>query len=441
VHCPRDDLDLGTPFHAELKSFDGIPLLDLDGAVVIGRRRKMTWFRDLGTSYHQQDTDYYCGAAVAQMILDSIGSGVLDQNTLYNSNHAHSSPGWYTSPDGLNYTLNAFMPPPPKFNSYFIVERADTEPDGSANIVRTLRYYSVATGTLVYGCGHWVAVRGVKTDVDPAGSGGSFSIDGFYINNPWPPTPSFYTPALAPPPPHADPDACGTGGNRGSANEYVPYSEWRNTYLTGCDAYGVGHAQFISVCDPRRQLLHSLKIVGHTPVKDGSRLIAEKEALELAARGLEAHTRSGEKCSLTSALTGARPKTAHLVQRLDRRDEFYYLVTVYQDDKPSAIVRGDGLYGTFQGALALAGTDRAPIIEREAALAAARNAVIDRGDGAGRIPLRDGAFSVYPTLVWRPCQESRSPFYPFYQITVGGLNIYVGYDGRVYPILHDLGRG
>ena len=401
----------------------------------------MTWFKDLATPYHQQDTDYYCGAAVAQMILGSIGSGILDQNTLYNSNHAHSSSGWYTSPDGLNFTLNAFMPPPPKFDSFFIVERANTEPDGSANIVRTLRYFGVATGTLVYGCGHWVAVRGVKTNVDPSGDGGSYSIEGFYINNPWPPTPSFYNPSLSPPPPHTDPDACGTGGNRGSANEYVPYSEWQSTYFTGCDAYAVGHVQFISVCDPRRPPLRSLKIIGRTRLKDGTRLIAPEEALQIAARGLEVHTRSGQLCSLTPALKGARPVSAHLVQRLDRRDEFYYLITVHQEDKPTAILRGDGLYGTFQGALSLAGADRSPIIEREAALAAARTAVIDLGDGSGRIPLRDGAFCVSPTLVWRPCQESRSPYYPFYQITVGGVTIYVGYDGRVYSTLHDLGRG
>jgi hypothetical protein len=401
----------------------------------------MTWFTDLGTPYHQQDTDYYCGAAVAQMILDSIGSGLLDQNMLYNSNHAHSSPGWYTSPDGLNFTLNAFMPPPPRFNSFFIVERADTEPDGSANIVRTLRYFGVATGTLVYGCGHWVAVRGAKTDVDPAGEDGSFSIEGFYINNPWPPTPSFYTPALAPPPPHADPDPCGSGGDRGSANEYVPYAEWQNTYFTGCDAYGVGHVQFISVCDPRRPPLRSIKLVGRTRMTGGNQLIAEDEALEAARRGLDAHLRSGQQCPLNSVLTGARAESAHLVQRLDRRDEFYYLIVMHRDGKPTAIVRGDGLLGTFQGALSLEGVSQSPIIGPDAAVTAARQAVIDRGDGAGRIVLRDGAFSLYPTLVWRPCQESRSPYYPFHQIAVGQDTIYVGYDGRVHAALHDLGRG
>jgi hypothetical protein len=401
----------------------------------------MTWFKDLATPYHQQDTDYYCGAAVAQMILDSIGSGLLDQNTLYNSNHAHSSGGWYTSPDGLNFTLNAFMPPPPTFDSFFIVERANTEPDGSANIVRTLRYFGVATGTLVYGCGHWVAVRGVKTDVDPVGGEGSFTIEGFYINNPWPPTPSFYDAALAPPPPHANPDGCGTGGNRGSANEYVTYSEWQNTYFTGCDVYGVGHVQFISVCDPRRPPLRHIKLVGQPRVTPGTQLISRDDALAMAARGLAAHHRANLTCPLNPALQGARPVSAHLVQRLDRRDEFYYLIVVHRGEQPTAIIRGDALHGTFHGALSLEGATRSPIIAPDDAVAAARRAVIDRRDGHGRIVLRDDAFCLSPVMVWRPCQESRSPYYPFYQITVGADTIYVGHDGRVYPALHDLGRG
>jgi hypothetical protein len=60
----------------------------------------MGWTNDLGTPYHPQDADYYSGAAVAQMILESIGSGIIDQDTLYTSNHGHSGPGWYTSPMG-----------------------------------------------------------------------------------------------------------------------------------------------------------------------------------------------------------------------------------------------------------------------------------------------------------------------------------------------------
>ncbi|HSY89524.1 MAG TPA: hypothetical protein VLA85_23380 [Verrucomicrobiae bacterium] len=399
----------------------------------------MSWTKDLTTPYHQQDTDYYCGAAVAQMVLDSIGSGLLDQNTLYASNHAHSGPGWYTSPDGLNYTLNAYMPPPPIFNSFFIVERGDTEPEGSANIVRTLYIYGVATGSMVYQCGHWVAVRGVRTDVAPA-PGATYVIQGFYINNPWPPTPSFYNPALAPPPPHSDPDACGSGGNRGVVDEYVTYSEWQSTYHTGCDVYGVGHVQFISVCDPRRPPIGTLRLAGQVRLAQGERIIAAKKALELAERGLEEHGLAAEG-ALAKSLSKARASEAQLVQRLDRPDDFYYLVTLRRGKTATAVARIDALHGTFQGVHALSGARHSPIIDREAALQAARANLIDLEDGRGRIPLREGAFCLYPTLVWRPCRESRSPYYPFHQITVGGSIIYISYDGRVYPALHDLGRG
>jgi hypothetical protein len=63
---------------------------------------------ELNVPYHQQDTDYYCGAASAQMVLASLGLGLLPQDQLYNDNHAHSilEANWYTAPDGLFWTLN-----------------------------------------------------------------------------------------------------------------------------------------------------------------------------------------------------------------------------------------------------------------------------------------------------------------------------------------------
>ena len=35
--------------------------------------------RHLDVKHHQQDTNYYCGAACAQMVLETIGAGMLDQ--------------------------------------------------------------------------------------------------------------------------------------------------------------------------------------------------------------------------------------------------------------------------------------------------------------------------------------------------------------------------
>ena len=399
----------------------------------------MTWTKQLATPYHQQDTDYYCGAATAQMILDSIGAGILDQVTLYNMNHSHSGPGWYTDANGLNYTLNYLKPAPPTFNSYFIVSALNSEIDGSQEIVRTLYYYGVATGTLVYGCGHWIAVRGVQTDMEPK-PGNSYSIQGFWVNNPWPPTPSFYNPTLSPPPPHADPDACGSGGNRGLANEYAAYTgDWSNSYFTGCDI-GAGFPQFVSVVDPRRKPLGEFLVQGEKRFGEGHRLIPPEEAARLALESARLH-KLPESQHMAAAFRDVRAGKPILVHRLDRPDTFYYLIPMERGGEIGVIVSIDALFGTLNGAHTLPKPVRELFVQREQVHKRFVNQPVELGDKLGRIILREGAFCFYPLMVWRPCWESRSPYYPFYQITVGGRQIYVGYDGTVYPVLHDLGKG
>jgi hypothetical protein len=108
---------------------------------------------DLTVAYHQQDTDYYCGAACAQMVLDSIGAGLLNQDDLYNDNHAHSTAesGWYSAPDGVLWTMNALKPPSPTFNSYFVLDALDHEDSISRCIVWTIHHYKVAPIAMVYG--------------------------------------------------------------------------------------------------------------------------------------------------------------------------------------------------------------------------------------------------------------------------------------------------
>ena len=71
--------------------------------------------------------------------------------------------------------------------------------------------------------------------------------------------------------------------------------------------------------------------------------------------------------------------------------------------------------------------------------------VIDRFhdlDGRlGRIFVRPEAVCQCPTLVWRPCLESLSPFYPFHLFTIGNRQIYVRIDGAIFTTLHSQGRG
>src|SRR3954452_11470013 len=166
--------------------------------------------QDLVTQYHQQDTDYYCGAACAQMVLQQCGAGLVDQDDLYNDNHAHSTTegGWYTAPDGLRWTMNNRQS-----SKYFVLDALSTEDAISRMIAWTVHHYRVSPIAMVYGWAHWIVVRGFTASAAPTSSGDtSYTLSGFDVNNPWPPTPQPGTP-----PPHAAGDVCGSGGNRGVA--------------------------------------------------------------------------------------------------------------------------------------------------------------------------------------------------------------------------------
>src|SRR5512135_3322898 len=120
----------------------------------------MAAHENLTVAYHQQDTDYYCGAACAQMVLDSIGTGILDQDDLYADNHSHSTlePGWYTAPDGLQWTLNDRRPA--TFGGWFALYALGSEDAISRKLVWTIHHYHVAPVPLVFGWAHWITVRG-----------------------------------------------------------------------------------------------------------------------------------------------------------------------------------------------------------------------------------------------------------------------------------------
>ncbi|MHC4675902.1 MAG: hypothetical protein ACYTBZ_25715, partial [Planctomycetota bacterium] len=51
-----------------------------------------------------------------------------------------------------------------------------------------------------------------------------------------------------------------------------------------------------------------------------------------------------------------------------------------------------------------------------------------------------GMFCLYPVMVWLPCWESRSPFYPLYMVNVGSDQFFISsVDGTVYRRLHAFG--
>ena len=197
----------------------------------------------LDVPYHQQDTDVYCGAACAQMVLRALGLPLLNQVGLYNDNHTHTveAAAWESPPDGFCWTMNNRQA-----QKHFTLDCTDTEDPISRTICWTIHRYQCAPFALVYGGNHWVVVRGYTASAAPVASyDTSYAISSFDLNNPWPPVP-----APPGPPPHTDGDVCGSGGVRGIADTNVSYSTWQADYLTANTFGSKWLGKYVAICDP-----------------------------------------------------------------------------------------------------------------------------------------------------------------------------------------------
>jgi hypothetical protein len=387
----------------------------------------MTWTVNTGCKYHTQDTYYYCGAACAMMVLAEIGVPYadLDQDVLYTSNHDHNAqPGWYTDPEGLRFTLVDRRPA--GFTNTFVVFKPTTELEGTRKIVHTLRVYGVSPSALVYGCGHWIVIRGVQTDVDP--NSGPYTVDGFWVNNP-----AWYS--SSPPPPHTATDICGSGGALGIENEFVSYAAWQSTYFTGCNYDDPGSLnQFISVCDPEVPKIQLPRRRPEKRLASGRKLLSMNQAIEFAEVGLNEYQLFKNELS-ARALKAGKPGQPQLVLRLDRPDSYYYLVPWQRAESPMAFVQVDARFGLFNSLQLLSSPMKERLLSREVLDKRLSGAKLELPEKMGRFVLRPDTYCVSPTLVWMPCRESFSPNLPFYQVTLGNLQFYVRLDGMVFSEL------
>ena len=209
-------------------------------------------------------------------------------------------------PDGLTWTLNDRDP-----GTHYFVDFALTSEDLiSRKLCWTIEHYQVAPVALVFGSAHWIVIRGYEASAAPISSGdNSYSIIAFDVNNPWPPTP-----VPAPPPPHTAGDVCGSGGDRGVADEHISYSTWQSDYMTGVSG-GYWGGKFVAVCDPepppisagvRRRVQRRLS---------GEKLITPQTAGRNAINGLKAYNlvkrknwrKSARRCEADKHIVSATP--------------------------------------------------------------------------------------------------------------------------------------
>jgi hypothetical protein len=357
----------------------------------------------LDVPYHQQDTDSYCGAACAQMVLHTIGQPLLSMNNRQSAKH-------------------------------FTLDSTDSEDPISRTICWAIHHYQCAPIALVFGGNHWAVVRGYSASAAPAAAfDTSYSISSFDLNNPWPPVP-----APPGPPPHTDGDVCGSGGNRGVADINVSYSTWQRDYLTP-NVFGTQWLhQYVAICDPDPP-----GSPGPPPVPERERrfdgrpllaagLVREELLGKLKDAGLLSHP------VWSKVFDDVRTAEPLLVERLDRPDSEYWIVpTVDERGRLRAAVGIDARFGDYQQTMAVRNPEASlfGFAEPENVIAHVIGRRLELPGNAGAVTMQQG-LTVHPAFVWRPCRQSLSPFYPFRMILLGAHRIYVRvFDGAVFTAL------
>jgi hypothetical protein len=173
-------------------------------------------------------------------------------------------------------------------------------------------------------------------------------------------------------------------------------------------------------------------------------LISPSQAVAQARRGIEAYG-LGTREAFRVALNQAEWEEPVLVERLDQTNSYYYIVPLSNEatSRVSLAVIVDGRTGIYNQSIvsAAGGENVLSLNDPEQAEAKLIDQDIQLPGMLGRLRVLRETISRHRTMVWKPCRESLSPYYPFYLFTSGGYQIFVRSDGKVFTTLHDQDRG
>lgn len=416
----------------------------------------------LSIPYHQQNTNEFCGAACAQMVLTALGQdvGALNQAALYTTANTTTSgtTGWYSYPDGLVNTLNAEWGDAQGLR--FLLYICDTKDDLLQTVRQTIENTAGHQAGPIVVTGmkdHWVVVKGVE--LDPAASvGGVTPIIGLHLNNPLPAR------GAAADWPHAETDGCGTGQNYDWLCYYVSITYWNSKMMRGVRTRGPWRKKFLAIClspNPGTGINRvTVPATGagsganDSPPSGPARTPAQiGESVEDLTAGSPF---AGIEC-LTLAMEGATPGAPIFVHGLSEDgsedpSEDYYIVpflregdVIDPDSKERSgprvplLLTFDAHTGEFEEAVAVpeGTTYDATWLDPEFVAVRSERALVRQRES-------DRSGSAFPfRLVWRPSFETPTRFWPLLegerQRSDNGVEpVYTRIDGEVLTELTPL---
>ena len=359
------------------------------------------------------------------MILEGIGLnglGPSTQNTLDRSIDIFKSPVTIGNPLGVACTINRYnsgeskdpQHPSPPSKEYRTL-RSETPYDACALLVNSLKEFESAAAVQVLGGNHWVVVNGADGEGDPMG--GHYTIDTISLCNP---DNGLFDGLPKKPTPRP--------GKIGFTLETYTYADFIKTYFTGtyypdltCQELCDGR-KFIIVADGRARQKGALAM----PKPELLQVLPGPFSVPPAASIAMLSRKASHDWMLT-----ADQRDPLLVKRLDRPDEYYYLVPFALEDRGVNIVRLDAS-GSYLGTCLAPDAD-AELFDSEMPLGLRRAA-------AGlNLTLDEDVRYVQDMLVWHPSVESTTPYRPFRIIRDVGRPVFASLEGVVSPQLHSLG--
>ncbi len=151
---------------------------------------------------------------------------------------------------------------------------------------------------------------------------------------------------------------------------------------------------------------------------DKINFISTDTATEKAIKGAKIYNLVKDP-NIASVLNNGEYKTPLLVKRLDKENNYYYLIPWILKNRIALVIELNALDGSLLGATYIPQKAQITFISPKKALKLAAKAYPNYKFKKSR-------------LVWRPCQESYTPLQPFHQIPYKKGFLYISMDSKIY---------
>ena len=162
-------------------------------------------------------------------------------------------------------------------------------------------------------------------------------------------------------------------------------------------------------------------------------LLTSDKAIQYA----RAAARDFSESRLKIALHSAEPKSPTLVQRIDRKDAYYFIVPFTIGSRETARFIIDGFGGKLTEISGV--TESSKSLPRYVSPQEALDRMFTARAAAKKMKwefeFRREHVGLHPVLVWKPCRQSASPFLPLHQFSVGSSLVYLRVDGQLFSEL------